>query len=162
MKVNIIAAMSRYNVIGFNNTLPWHIPEDFKHFKETTNGAAVIMGRNTWESLPKKPLPKRTNIVVCDPAKGEPTHGFNLLSKTLSNALAIAEGMGYFNAFIIGGAKLYEEGLKLADELIITRIDASYEGDVYFPEIKLSEWGLETQKPLTDKAAVSYYKRLYS
>ncbi|WP_310452472.1 dihydrofolate reductase [Sulfuritalea sp.] len=138
-KLTLIAAVARNGVIGIDNRLPWHLPADLKHFKALTSGHAVIMGRKTWESLPAKfrPLPGRRNIVVTHDASYRAEGAVVALS--LPAALAAAEGEGG-EAFLIGGAELYATALPLADRLQLTEIDASFEGDTWFPAIDPGLW----------------------
>lgn len=141
--LSMIAALARNNVIGQDNTLPWHLPEDLKHFRAITQGKPVIMGRKTWDSLPPKfrPLPGRRNIVVSRNRKLA-LAGAEVVD-SLAAALALldhdAEGV------VIGGAELYRLALPLADRLYLTRIDAEFAGDAFFPPIAPSEW-IETER----------------
>ena len=140
-QLTLIAAVARNGVIGIDNRLPWHLPADLRHFKALTSGHAVIMGRKTWESLPAKfrPLPGRRNIVVTRDA-GYRAEGA-VVALSLSAALAAAgEGEGDGEAFLIGGAELYATALPLADRLQLTEIDASFEGDTWFPAIDPGLW----------------------
>ncbi len=134
----LIAACGRGRVIGIDNRLPWHLPEDMKHFRETTRGQPVIMGRKTWESLPDafRPLPGRHNIVVSRNA-GYAAAGGSVVG-SLPAALAAAGDADI--AFVIGGAELYRQALPLADRLILTEIDQDYTGDAFFPEFQPEEW----------------------
>lgn len=139
----IIVAIAEGNVIGKNNDIPWHISEDLKRFKELTVGHTVVMGRNTWESLPEKfrPLPDRKNIVITSDMEycGDGMETFTTLNyalKSLSNVDKV---------FIIGGARLYEEALPLADSLEITKVEGKYEGDVFFPEVDFTNWELKSE-----------------
>jgi dihydrofolate reductase len=136
--LSLIAALARHNVIGRDNTLPWHLPEDLKHFRETTLGKAVIMGRKTWDSLPPKfrPLPGRRNIVLSRDASLA-LAGAEVVS-SLPAALALLGADD--EAVVIGGAELYRQALPLADRLYLTRIDAEFEGDAFFPPIEPSAW----------------------
>ena len=135
MELAIIVAKAKNGVIGINNTLPWHLPEDLKHFKNTTTGHPIIMGRNTWVSLGKA-LPNRRNIVVSrNPEfKAEGAEVFYSLED------AIDACSGNEKVFIIGGAQIYEEALAYADKLIITEVDIEVEGDAFFPEIDDMFW----------------------
>jgi dihydrofolate reductase len=134
----LIAACTRGGVIGIDNKLPWHLPEDMKFFRETTRGKPVIMGRKTWESLPDafRPLPGRLNIVVSrNPdfhAEGGTVVG------NLPDAIAAAGDAEI--AFVIGGAELYRQALPLAGRLILTEIDRDYAGDAFFPEFDRTKW----------------------
>jgi dihydrofolate reductase len=138
MKVALIAAVARNGVIGHANELLWKLPEDMAFFKRTTMGNPVIMGRKTWESIPKRfrPLQGRTNIVVTRQATWKPdgalvAHGFEeALEMALESASANPHGL---RAFVIGGAELYALALPHADELVLTEIDRDYEGDAHFP-----------------------------
>lgn len=140
MIISMIAAMGSNRVIGKDNDIPWHLPDDFKYFKDTTKGHHVIMGRKNWESLPHsfQPLPGRTNIVITRQpgydAKGEP------VVQSLADALAIAEENGETEAFIIGGGEIYRMGLEHADQIYLTEINASFDGQVTFPEFDQSVW----------------------
>lgn len=136
MNFSIIVAIDEKGGIGKNNTLPWHLPADLKHFKEFTTGGTVIMGRNTWESIPEKfrPLPNRLNIVLTGNLNYHVPEGVKLAS-SLDGALAIAEG----NTFVIGGAKVFEDAIRheSCSELIITKIDGDFNCDTFFPFIPL-------------------------
>lgn len=135
--LTLIAAIARNGVIGMDNRLPWHLPADLKHFKTLTAGHAVIMGRKTWESLPEKfrPLPGRQNIVVTRNT-AYAASGASVAS-SLPDALATATGD---EAFVIGGAELYQAALPLADRLQFTEIDAEFEGDTWFPARDQRQW----------------------
>ena len=125
----LIAAIARNGVIGKDGDLPWRLPEDLKHFKRTTSGHAVIMGRKTYDSI-RRPLPKRRNIVVTRRTDTE-FPGCERAS-SLDEAIALARNTDPC-PFIIGGASLYEEALPIATELHLTTIDDDVEGDTYFP-----------------------------
>lgn len=141
MKLSLIAAMDNNRVIGVNNTLPWHLPADLKHFKTITMGKPILMGRKTYESI-GKPLPGRDNIVLTRDA------GFSAKGCTVvcSVEQAIAYADDELNAdelMVIGGAQLYEALLSLANRLYLTQVDTVVQGDaslVYFPEINRCEW----------------------
>lgn len=145
MIISMIAAMGSNRVIGKDNDIPWHLPDDFKYFKDTTKGHHVIMGRKNWESLPAsfQPLPGRTNIIITRQdsysAKGEP------VVKSLEEALEIAKKNGESEAFIIGGGEIYRMGLAIADRIYLTEINADFEGQVTFPQFDQSEW-IETSR----------------
>lgn len=126
----LIAAVARNGVIGKGGTLPWHVPEDLKHFKKLTEGHAIIMGRKTYDSI-GRPLPRRRNIVVSrNPAAELP--GCETAS-SLDEAIRLARGTDPC-PFVIGGASLYEAALPLATEIHLTTIDQDVEGDVLFPD----------------------------
>ncbi|MFH1621418.1 MAG: dihydrofolate reductase [Patescibacteria group bacterium] len=136
--INIIVAIAKNNCIGKNGQLPWHIPEDMKHFKELTNGKTVVMGRKTWESLPEKfrPLPDRLNVVVTRQAGYQVPVGV-LVFPSLESALA-----AYKNdeTFVIGGAQIYTQALPQTDRLYVTHVDQVIDGDAFFPAIDPLIW----------------------
>lgn len=136
----MIAAMSRNKVIGLNNDLPWHLPDDFKYFKATTSGHHVIMGRRNFESLQQafQPLPNRPNIIITrkDQYDGKGAYVVNSLDK----ALEIARENGEEEAFIIGGGEIYKMALPGTDYIYLTEVDAEFDGDTYFPEFPKNEW----------------------
>ncbi len=161
MIISLIAALASNRAIGKDNALLWHLPEDMRHFRETTRGKPVIMGRKTWESLPAsfRPLPGRHNIVVSrDPAY--PASGATLAG---SFEDAVRQAGDAMEVFVIGGAALYREALPIADRLYLTEIDQRFDGDVFFPEVSPHEWqeisrqpGLETSGP---RYAFAVYQR---
>ncbi len=147
--ISLIAAVAANRAIGKNNKLLWHLPEDMRHFRETTRGKPVIMGRKTWESLPDafRPLPGRQNLVVSrNPSYGAPGA---TLAGSLEEALREAElSDPVEEAFVIGGAELYRQALPLASRLYLTEIVESIEGDVFFPEVLPQDWEeVSRQKP---------------
>lgn len=127
----LIAAVARNGVIGRDNQLLWHLPEDMAHFRETTRGAPVIMGRKTWESLPARfrPLPGRRNIVLSR-QPGYAAEGAEVVA-TLDDAMLRLQASP--QAFVIGGEQLYRLALPRADQLMLTELDRDYEGDARFP-----------------------------
>lgn len=135
LRVNLIVAWERNRVIGRAGTLPWHLPEDLRHFKRTTLGHPIVMGRKTWESIGRA-LPGRRSIVVTRnsrfTAPGGETAG------SLAQALAMCAGAP--EVFVIGGAQLFAEALPLAQRLIVTEIDADFEGDTFFPPYDPAAW----------------------
>jgi dihydrofolate reductase len=135
--LTLIAAVARNGVIGKDNRLPWHLPEDLGHFKELTTRHAVIMGRRTWDSLPVKfrPLPQRLNIVVTRDAAFRADGA--MVVHSLPAAIAAA---GNNQAFVIGGAEIYALALPLADRLEFTEVDIDCEGDAFFPTFDRNVW----------------------
>ena len=135
MKISIIVARSTQGVIGRDNELPWRLPADLKHFKKTTLGHPIIMGRNTWESL-GRPLPDRRNMVISR------TPGFSAEDaetfSSLEDALSACEASD--QVFIIGGAQVYEQAIEFADEMIITEVQIDVVGDAHFPEFEEEDW----------------------
>ena len=131
MQLHLIFAKARNGVIGKDNTLPWHLPEDLAHFKRVTMGCPVIMGRKTWDSLPPKfrPLPGRANIVV---TRQENWHENGAQpARSMREALQLCEQ--HDNVWVIGGAQLYALALPLADTAVVTEIDADFDGDAHAP-----------------------------
>lgn len=134
-RVSLIVAMAKNRVIGINNTLPWHLPADLKHFRTLTMGHHIVMGRKTYESI-GKPLPGRTSVVVTrNPAYSAPgVIAVNSLEAAIS-------ACGNDNEiFVIGGAELYLQAIALADRIYLTEINADIRGDAHFPEFNRSEW----------------------
>ena len=157
MIISLIAALASNHAIGKNNALLWHLPEDMRHFRETTRGKPVIMGRKTWESLPEafRPLPGRHNIVVSrDPAY--PASGATLAG-SLEDALRQAEAKtDAAEAFVIGGAALYREALPIADRLYLTEIDQRFDGDVFFPDLPPQDWQEISRQPGEASSGLRY------
>lgn len=136
--IGLIWAQAANGVIGRDNAIPWHIPEDMKHFRETTAGAAVLMGRHTWESLPPRfrPLPGRRNLVL----SRTPQEGAETFS-TLEKALADVTG----ELWVMGGSAVYAATLPFADRVEVTEIREVVEGDTYAPKVdrepvSVGEW----------------------
>ena len=136
MALNLIFARARNGVIGRNNSLPWHLPEDLAHFKATTLGQPVIMGRKTWDSLPVKfrPLPGRMNMVVTRQTdwQSDGAHVVHSVDEALQACPTEAQ------PWVIGGAELYRLAMPLATRVVVTEIDADYEGDAFAPELDAS------------------------
>jgi dihydrofolate reductase len=131
-RLHLIFARAANGVIGKDGGLPWQLPEDMAHFKRTTSGQPVIMGRKTWDSLPPKfrPLPGRTNIVVTRQADWQAQGA--LRAASLAQALALCPTDG--DAWVIGGAEIYREALPLAHTAVVTEIEAEFEGDAHAPQ----------------------------
>ena len=141
MKLALICAMSENRVIGRDNGLPWHLSEDLKYFKRTTMGNCMIMGRNTWESIGRA-LPGRTSIVITSNAEyqAEGAEVVGSLQQAIERAESISKETGSLEAFVIGGAVLYQAALPLADSLHLTRVHAQVEGDTTLHEFDESNW----------------------
>ena len=129
--INIIVAMSKNRVIGNNNTLIWHLPEDLKRFKALTTGNTIVMGRKTYESI-GKPLPNRRSIIITRDTN------YKVDGCEVVNSLEEALELSNNNCFIIGGGEIYRQALDKADRIYLTRINKDFEGDTTFPEI--GEW----------------------
>lgn len=143
LPLSLIAALGENRVIGVDNSMPWHLPGDFKYFKATTLGKPIIMGRKTWDSL-GRPLPRRLNLVVSRQTglALEGAEVFPSLDAAVERAEAWALERGVDELMLIGGAQLYAQGLKQADRLYLTRVALSPEGDAWFPEFNLNQWEL--------------------
>ncbi|TXH90120.1 MAG: dihydrofolate reductase [Rhodoferax sp.] len=132
-RLHLIYARAANGVIGVNGSLPWHLPEDLAHFKRTTLGCPVIMGRKTWDSLPPRfrPLPGRSNVVVTRQADWHENGA--LPAKDLASALQICEQSS--DVWVIGGAQLYALAEPLASTAVVTEIEKDFEGDAYAPTL---------------------------
>lgn len=156
MAISLIAAMDKNRLIGKGNELPWHIPNDFKWFKEKTKGKPVLMGRKTFESI-GNPLPERRNVVLSRDTSyrvdnssktGKRYTDFVYTDHDLEHAL---RNWSYkTELMVIGGAELYRAAMPFADKMYITRIDAEFKGDVFFPEYE-DDWKIIWQQRDCDK-----------
>jgi dihydrofolate reductase len=139
--ISLIAALASNRAIGKNNELLWQLPEDMRHFRETTRGKPVIMGRKTWESLPERfrPLPGRHNIVISrNPAFAAPGA---TLAGSLEDALRMAAAKGSSDeVFVIGGAEIYRQALPISSRLYLTEVEECVDGDVFFPPTPPQDW----------------------
>ena len=151
-KINLIVAMTEEGIIGKGNNLPWHLPEDLKHFKKTTMSNIILMGRKTFESI-GKPLPGRKNfILTSDPESisekmraDKNVFVFTSFKEAAEAASAMPEKL-----FIIGGGSVYRETLKYAQRLYISRVKKNYPGDVFFPEYDSAEWEIVSSEEFED------------
>jgi dihydrofolate reductase len=135
--ITLIAAIGRNNELGFKNKLLWNIPEDMLHFKTYTMGKTVIMGRKTFASIGKE-LPGRRNVIVSSLNAGS----IGISAHSIESALSIEHC--YHELVVIGGASIYNQTIDLADKLVITHVDADFEADVFFPEIDLTKWKINS------------------
>lgn len=142
MIISLIAALTQNRVIGKNNDLPWHLPDDMKYFMNTTKGHAVIMGRKNYDSLPAKfrPLRERHNIVI----SAQPNYTAPGATVVSSWGAALAEATAHTEPdeelFVIGGAQIYNLAMPAADRLYLTEIQTTLDGDTFFPVVDRSEW----------------------
>lgn len=156
--ISLVVGRDKNGAIGKGNDIPWYAPEDLKFFKRETLGGAIIMGRNTWDSLPFKPLKDRLNIVVS-------SHDCSaeLTCRFVSEAIDLAYASGYRRVYGIGGAGIYREMIEIADRLLITEVDISVEDpDTFFPEFDIAEWDVIGETALraeTPKCTVFEYLR---
>ncbi|WP_372884958.1 dihydrofolate reductase [Shimia sp.] len=142
--ISLIVARARNGAIGRGNTIPWHAPEDLRFFQRETSGAAVIMGRNTWDSLPFKPLKGRLNLVVSSRAGIAET-----VCDSLEAAIAAAHAAGHRRIYGIGGYRIYRDLLPLAHRLLVTEVDLEVpDADTFFPEFGADEWRQIGRAPL--------------
>lgn len=152
-KITLIAAYADARCIGINNTMPWHLPEDFAFFKRYTSGKPVIMGRKTWESLPKKPLPERRNIVISRQTDYA-ADGAEVVT-SLGDALALCADAP--EIIIMGGAQIYAQALPLATDLRLTEVALQVEGgDAFFPEFSADEWQETARESHTSAKGIDY------
>jgi dihydrofolate reductase len=156
MDIIIIAAMSENRVIGINNTLPWSLKADMERFKKITLGQPCVMGRKTWESLPKRPLAGRPNIVISRSLGG--VTGARVFPSLQE---AVQYYVGYEKLFICGGASVYAEALPFASKIELTVIHRQYEGDVFFPEIDNALWQITNTEDFDGFSFISY-SRIHS
>ena len=161
--ISAIVAVDENFGIGFNGGLLEHIPEDLKHFKELTSGHNVVMGRKTWDSLPKKPLPNRHNLVITkDPSIYELTN--EVWFYTLRQIEVLMLKNKNVNYFVIGGGQIYEKLLPICDKVYLTKIMVSHENvDTYFPNIELMDnWKCIEQSEIKQYNDISYQFKTYS
>jgi dihydrofolate reductase len=128
--ITLIAAFDENRVIGRDDTLPWHLPEDFKHFKATTLDHPIVMGRKTYDSLPRRPLPRRRNLVVSRSPSIEGAEVFSNVEAALAAGLDTSD-----EVFVIGGQSIYEQTIDIAQRMIITHVYGRHDGNYWFPEI---------------------------
>lgn len=144
MKISLVAAIAQNNAIGKDNDLLWHLPADFKHFKTTTSGHFILMGRKTFESFPN-PLPNRTHLIITrqkDYLVAENCFAFT----SVNEALQFAEKQNQEIVYILGGGEIYKETINIANELVITHVHTTFEdADAFFPEIT-SDWNIISEE----------------
>ena len=157
-RICLIVAQGLNRVIGHNNEMPWHIPEDLQYFKRTTLGKPVIMGRKTFESI-GRPLPQRPNIVITRQQDWQ-AEGVEV-AHSIDQAIEMAKELGDFEEImVIGGAEIYRQSLPMADRLYITQVQAAFEGDAFFPEYTLDEWRRTHCDDETSKMGISSRSKL--
>lgn len=152
-KITLIAAYADQRCIGIDNRMPWHLPEDFAFFKSYTQGKPVIMGRKTWESLPKKPLPGRRNIVISrqQDYQADGAEVVGSLHEALASCPSVDE------VIIMGGAQIYTQALPLATDLRLTEIDLTVVGgDAFFPEFSAPQWQEISREPHVSQNGTAY------
>ncbi len=140
-KMSMIVAMSRNGVIGINNSLPWHLRDDLQHFKRVTHGKPIIMGRKTYDSL-GRPLPGRANIILSR-QEGLLIEGCSTVStieQAIASAVTICEQTSVDEYFVIGGAEVYAMCMPFVQQLFITLVDVTLDGDAWLPFVDWSQW----------------------
>jgi len=143
VRVFLVAAVADNGVIGVEEQLPWHLPDDLRHFREVTKGKTVVMGRRTFESI-GHPLPYRTNIVVT--RQEDWAHENVFVAHSVEEAITLARGIGE-DVMVIGGGEVYREAMRLADGQIITEVHHSPEGDTHYPDFDRDEWTEVRREP---------------
>ncbi|MEE4258339.1 MAG: dihydrofolate reductase [Bacteroidales bacterium] len=146
MKISIIVAIASNNAIGKDNDLLWHISNDLKRFKRLTEGHYIIMGKRTYYSLPRRPLPNRTSVIITD-VEGEEIDGC-LMAYSIEDAIAKMDKEG--ENFIIGGGSIYKQFLPYANKLYITRVHKDFDADTFFPEILSYAWTIVHKEDVLD------------
>lgn len=146
MNISIIVAVASNNAIGKDNDLLWHISADLKRFKRLTEGHYIIMGKRTYFSLPKRPLPNRTNVIITDVA-GEEIDDC-IMAYSIEDAISKMDKEK--ENFIIGGGSIYKQFMPFANKLYITRVHKDFEADTFFPEISSYDWKIVEKEDVTD------------
>lgn len=154
--ISLVAAMDKNNVIGYNNDMPWSLPNDLKHFKEVTSHSTIIMGRKTYESI-GRPLPNRRNIIL-----SRSSYQTDDDVEVISSIDNIKELAKEEEVFVIGGGIIYEQVIPYADRLYITRIDADFKGDTYFPQFSEAEWQIIDEKDGIQNEDNKYDHKFYT
>lgn len=159
MILSAIAAMAHNRVIGKNNQLPWHLPEDMKYFRDQTKGKIMIMGRKTFESFSGKPLPNRFHIVITRQKDYLLDHPMVKIVSDLNSAIAVAKELTPKfgeEVFVIGGAEIYQQSIPLLDRLYLTVIDKDFEGDALFPDFSSEKLILKTEEKKISESGISF------
>lgn len=157
MKIALVVAVSQNNVIGRDNQLPWHLPEDLQYFKSVTMGKPILMGRKTFDSI-GRPLPGRKNIVITRDLEWD-AEGVEVVYSVDDALAAGADACAVANSdeiMIIGGAQIYRDCLPIADRLYLTRVEAEIEGDAFFPDIDIKQWQKIAEKTPKEIDKYSY------
>lgn len=158
MKIIIISAVAKNNVIGKSNgEIPWHINEEFQHFKKTTLGFPIIMGRKTFESL-KQPLKGRLNIVITSNKNYNIENEIKIFN-SINDALEFCKTLNTEKLFIIGGAEVYKQALNFADEMIISYMNFNADGDIFFPDFRIEDWQIISEEE-KEQFKIVHYKRV--
>ncbi|MDR0234253.1 MAG: dihydrofolate reductase [Zoogloeaceae bacterium] len=158
LRLSLIAALARERVIGADNRLPWHLPEDLRRFRELTWGHCVLMGRKTWESLPEKfrPLPGRRNLVLSHQPDYVASGAERVSSIPAALEKLAGESAATEDLFVIGGEQVYRAALPFAERLLLTEIDLPVAGDAWFPAFSASEWREIRREERVSEAGISF------
>jgi dihydrofolate reductase len=146
MNISLIVAISQNNMIGSNNTIPWHLGTDLQIFKQRTIGHCILMGRKTYESI-GRPLPKRSNLVLT--SQKEINDPNVICFQALDSALEYARLTNESELFVIGGAEIYQLTLPICNTIYLTKVEANIDGDTLFPTLKIEEWNTEKEASYT-------------
>ncbi len=144
--ISIIVAIASNNAIGKNNDLLWHISNDLKHFKKITKNHYIVMGKKTYYSLPIRPLPYRTSMIITDVANENIDNC--LMAYSIEDAISKMDENN--ENFVIGGGSIYKQFMPFANKLYITRVHKDFDADTFFPEISLNEWELVSEEHITN------------
>lgn len=158
MEKIIIAAVSKNRVIGRDGNIPWHLKEELSHFKNTTTGFPVLMGRKTWESI-NKPLENRSNIILTHKTDFSFSHSNVVICNSISEALLYCERNNFQKLFIIGGQDIFEQSMSIADKIIISELKIEADGDRFFPQINSNEWQLVSSVDKSEFVINQYIRR---
>jgi len=161
MIISLVVAASENNVIGSNNQLPWHLPNDLKFFKNTTWAMPIVMGRKTFESMGNKPLKGRLNIIITK-QKNWQADGVVIVN-SFDDALFVTKSHFYKEMFVVGGGEIFEQTIQKAQKIYLTRVHTKIEGNIFFPEIDTNKWLLKSSQlnPSDDKHLYSYSFELW-
>jgi dihydrofolate reductase len=158
LKIIVIAAIAKNSVIGRNNgEMPWYIKEEFQHFKDTTMGSAIIMGRKTFETL-GKPLKGRENIIITNNKKFRVKFADVKIFHSLDESVDYCSSKEYEKIYIIGGGEVYKQAIPKADELILSHLKFDAEGEIKFPEIDYQKWKIVSTEDREQFRIVKYIK----
>jgi len=159
IEIALVVAVAENGVIGRDGELPWHYSEDLKHFKATTMGHPVVMGRRTYEGIVDglgEPLPGRTNVVLTSQDRSFPDGAVR--ADSIESALDVARGTDSDVAYVVGGATVYEQFLDRADRLVWTEVAGTHEGDTYFPAVEWDDWRETAREDHDDLSFVEYVR----
>ncbi len=158
MKKIIIAAVSKNNVIGKEGKLPWHNKEELEHFKITTNGFPVLMGRKTWETI-NEPLPNRLNLIISRNYNFTYSDPSVVIFKSINEAIDYCRLKQFEKVFIIGGSEIFHQTISIADEIILSKMNFEAEGDKYFVNLDPDDWSIYSEEKFRDFEVIHYLRK---